>query len=252
LYHATIPSIIITHQLAIKTGFAKWTEKILQKRNYRFLNKFTLCWVPDFSGNTNLAGELSHPTTLPAVPVHYIGLLTRLAQKEVNEIEKHLLVLISGPEPQRSMLEERVIEQICHYNGTATVLRGLPGSSNLAPSTGMLKFHNHLSAEELSHEMKKAAYVISRSGYSTIMDIATMNKKSILIPTPGQTEQEYLGRYLMGKKMAVTVPQNEFSLSVALQTAYNFDYADFEILANNLLKEAISHFLHQSFSADFG
>jgi uncharacterized protein (TIGR00661 family) len=252
LYHATIPSVIITHQLAIKTGFVKWTERILQKRNYDHLNKFTTCWVPDFSGPNNLAGELSHTAKMPEVPVHYIGFLSRLEQKEINEIEKHLLVLISGPEPQRSMLEEKVIEQISHYIGTATVLRGLPGSASLIPSTGMLKFHNHLSAEELSREMQKASYVISRSGYSTIMDMAAMNKKSILIPTPGQTEQEYLGKYLMGKKMAVVIQQNEFSLSAALQTAYNFQYAGFKIASTNLLKETISHFLDQSFPADFG
>ena len=95
---------------------------------------------------------------------------------------------------------------------TATIVRGLPAEKNIIPSTNTIHFYNHLSSEELNNEAMKAEFIISRSGYSTIMDIAALQKKSILIPTPGQTEQEYLADYLMKKRFAFCIDQNNFSL----------------------------------------
>jgi uncharacterized protein (TIGR00661 family) len=247
LWHSNLPSVFITHQLQIKTDIGKWAVNLLQKRNYSYINKFTACWVPDSATENNLSGELSHPEKMPVIPVSYIGCLSRFIKKDIAEIKKHLLVLLSGPEPQRSILEEKIINEISHYNGTAVVVRGLPGSETIIPSTGMIKFYNHLSADELNDEMLKAEYVISRSGYSTVMDIAALQKKSILIPTLGQTEQEYLRKYLMEKKFAVTVNQHEFNLSAALKTAEGFAFTFFEAGQNNQLKERITSFLHQSF-----
>jgi predicted glycosyltransferase len=154
-----------------------------------------------------------------------------------------LLVILSGPEPQRTILENKIIKDIAHYPGNATVLRGLPGNATLVPSTNQIKFYNHLSAEELYKEMKKTGYVIARSGYSTIMDIAGVHKKSILIPTPGQTEQEYLAKYLQKKKFAFCINQDSFSLPVALQSAKSFDYTEATIEDKNTLQGVVSSFI---------
>jgi len=243
LYHATVPCIFITHQLTIKSSAGKWTEKILQKRNYKYINRFTACWVPDLDRKNSLADELSHPLIKPAVPVHYIGLLSRFVKHNVVARENHLLIILSGPEPQRSILEEKIINDISHYNGTATVVRGLPGSASLIPSTTMIKFYNHLPAVELNSEMQEAEFVISRSGYSTVMDIMTLQKKSILIPTPGQTEQEYLGNYLLDKKIAVNIPQKDFSLNKALALADDFNFQIPAMSADETLKKTIEKFL---------
>lgn len=254
LYHSKIPCVFITHQLCIKSPAGKWTEKLLRKRNYRYINRFTECWVPDTEGESNLSGDLSHPDKKPSVPIRYIGLLSRLSYSPFPKVsgqagdggkKNHLLVLLSGPEPQRSILEEKIVEQISHYNGTAAVVRGLPGSASLIPSTNMIHFYNHLPANKLNEEMQKAEYVISRSGYSTIMDIAALRKKSILIPTPGQTEQEYLGEYLSKKGMAVTAAQKKFSLTAALKAAVDHAYRLPEITENNL-PSAVADLLHQS------
>ena len=242
LYHSTIPCVFITHQLTIKSSLAKWTEKILQKRNYRYINRFTECWVPDAEGENNIAGELSHPLLQPAVPVHYIGMLSRFKKNEVGEIKNNLLVILSGPEPQRSILEEKIITDITHYNGTATIVRGLPGSPALIPSTGMIKFYNHLPSTKLNVAMQEAEFVISRSGYSTVMDMMTLQKKAVLIPTPGQTEQEYLGNYLMEKGIAVCVTQKDFSLSKALVLATDYTYK-FSIDPGIALEKRIETFL---------
>jgi uncharacterized protein (TIGR00661 family) len=243
LYHAVIPTIFITHQLTIKSPWGKWTERWLQKRNYAYINRFTECWVPDAAGDINLAGELSHPLKKPAVPVQYTGILSRLIKTATPTIKDHLLIILSGPEPQRSIFENKIIRDIAHYPGTATIVRGLPGTLMLIPSSNSIRFYNHLTAEELNIEMNKADYIISRSGYSTIMDIIKLQKKSILVPTPGQTEQEYLATYLQGKKILVSVAQKSFSLVSALQSAKSFSYTLSSMKEENNLPQVIAQFI---------
>lgn len=224
LSHSSIPSVFITHQLTIKTPFGKWSEQILQKINYRFINRFSECWIPDEKKENGFAGELSHPVTIPAIPVYYTGILSRLKNNKTKEEKNHLVISLSGPEPQRTLLENKIVNEIAHYHGTATVVRGLPAASGLIPSSNDIIFYNHLGSEDFNKEIEKADYVISRSGYSTVMDILTLEKKSILIPTPGQTEQEYLAKYLMQKQLAFCIDQKHFSLKEVLQKAAAFDY----------------------------
>jgi len=227
LYDENIFSVFITHQLCIKSSLGKWSEKILQKWNYKFINRFNECWIPDEEGDNNLAGELSHPSKLPKVHLKYIGPLSRLSSFSPlggGGIKDHLLLILSGPEPQRTILENKVVDEIAKYPRTATIVRGLPGERNIIPSTNTIHFYNHLSSKELNAEAMKAEFIISRSGYSTIMDIAGLQKKSILIPTPGQTEQEYLADHLMKKQFAFCVDQNSFSLLKNVEEARNFEY----------------------------
>jgi len=227
LYHEKIFSIFITHQLCIKSSLGKWSERILQRWNYKFINQFNECWVPDEEGENNLAGELSHPDRFPDIPLKYIGALSRFSSFSSlgdGGIRDHLLIILSGPEPQRTILENKVVDQIVSYPGTATIVRGLPGEKNIIPSTNSINFYNHLSSGELNDEAIKAEFIIARSGYSTIMDIAALQKKSILIPTPGQTEQEYLADNLMKKQFAFCVKQNDFSLMKNIGEAKRFVY----------------------------
>jgi UDP-N-acetylglucosamine transferase subunit ALG13 len=242
LCHKEIPCIFITHQLLIKSPFGTWSEKKLQKWNYKNINKFSACWIPDNEGDENLAGSLSHPGKRLSVPLRYIGVLSRFQKKEIKEKKNHLLFILSGPEPQRSIFENKIINEISHYNGTAVIVRGLPGSPSLIPSTGMIQFHNHLPAEELNKEIAMAEYIISRSGYTTVMDLVKLKKKSILVPTPGQTEQEYLAGYLMEKGIAVTMNQKLFSLTPALPEAANFNYRFIET-EDEKLKVTVKEFV---------
>lgn len=241
LYSKLVPTVFITHQLLIKSPLGKLTELLLQKRNYRYIKKFSECWIPDSAADP-LAGELSHPLKKPKTLIKYIGHLSRFKKKDIPEINDHLLVSLSGPEPQRSILENIIIDQIAHYKGTATIVRGLPGSASVIPSTNMIKFYNHLPAKELNEEIQKAAFIICRSGYSSVMDIAALKKRSILIPTPGQTEQEYLAKYLFGKKFAMISVQNKFSLDKLITLAKGFDYT-FPEHKHNLVKETLQPFL---------
>lgn len=244
LYHSNIRCVFITHQLRIKTSLGAWVERVLQKRNYRYINRFTECWVPDVFGRNNLAGNLSHPGKHPRIPVRYVGLLSRFNKTNTEKKIDHLLIVLSGPEPQRSILENKIIEDIVHYPGTATVVRGIPEGSSIIPSTNTIRFYNHLPSDELNREMEKAEYIISRSGYSTVMDIIKLQKKGILIPTPGQTEQIYLSQYLQQNKIAFSVAQKSFSLPSALRLAEAFSYNPTTIQKGNNLQMIIAEFVH--------
>lgn len=243
LWHKKIPCIFITHQLRIQVPGSRFIEEQLQKINYRYINRFTASWVPDELKAPGLAGALSHPEKMPAVEVSYIGPLSRFEKMEIPEHSDHLLILLSGPEPQRSLLEEKVLTELAHYHGTATLVRGLPGNSSMLPSTNMIRIFNHLPSESLNEALQKAHWVICRSGYSSVMDLAILGKKSVQIPTPGQTEQEYLATLYHQQQTAYTVTQEHFSLTAALKEAEQFHYRPFPLSGNNELRPVISRFL---------
>jgi uncharacterized protein (TIGR00661 family) len=244
LHHPAVPSVFITHQLRIKTPLGKMAEDFLQQLNYRYIDQFSECWVPDAAGENNLGGALSHPNRLPSVPVNYIGPLSRFTKAEAQNTQ-HLLVLLSGPEPQRTLLERLLLEQLNHYTGPVVLVRGLPGSREDLAAPAHITVYNHLAAEELQQTISEASFIISRCGYSTVMDLAALQKKSILIPTPGQSEQEYLGRHLMERKLALCIEQKRFNLKAALDAAAAFDYQLPNFYHSTKLTDTIQHFVEQ-------
>ncbi|MDQ6609403.1 MAG: glycosyl transferase family 28 [Bacteroidota bacterium] len=235
LQSSKIPSVFITHQLRIRTPLT-FADNLLQKINYHYINRFTACWIPDAAGINNLSGELGHPQKGPKTPLRYIGLLTRFSGRQ-NIAQKHLLIILSGPEPQRTMFEKRLIEDLKAYTKPVIFIRGLPGATATIKMAANISVYNHLPASELEERIGEASFIISRCGYSTVMDMAAMQKKAILIPTPGQTEQQYLAKHLMKKKFALCVEQKRFRLKAALELAQSFPYA-FETKGQNKLQEA--------------
>jgi uncharacterized protein (TIGR00661 family) len=241
-YHQNLPSVFITHQLKIKTPFGNMIDDLLQKLNYKYIHHFSECWIPDNSNEKNLAGELSHPEKKPSVPLKYIGPLSRF-QKSNQEKEKHLLVLLSGPEPQRTIFETLLIEQLNEYKGPVVLVRGLPDESKELKLSPNISVYNHLPAEELNQKINEASVVISRCGYSTVMDLSILKKKSILIPTPGQSEQEYLSKHLMKNNFALCIDQKNFRLKNALELSNHFNYQIENFYAENNLQTVIESFI---------
>jgi UDP:flavonoid glycosyltransferase YjiC (YdhE family) len=244
LHHKEVHSVFITHQLLIKTGLGKWMDEILQDQNYGYINRFDECWIPDVEGEDNLAGELSHPEAKPVIPFHYIGPLTRFNSDGHESSNQHLLIILSGPEPQRTLLEEIILSQINDVSNPVVLVRGLPDTNETIEAPSHVKVYNHIAAQELEQLIRDASLVISRCGYSTVMDLVTLKKKSILIPTPGQTEQEYLAKYLMKKGAAFFVEQDKFRLMNVLELANNFNYTLPNISDTNL-DATIDRFLTQ-------
>jgi uncharacterized protein (TIGR00661 family) len=221
-YHEHIPSVFITHQLLIKTPFGNIGNNVLQQLNYKFISRFSECWVPDRADEPSLAGDLAHPNKQPSVPVKYIGPLSRFQQ--MNSPEKDLLILLSGPEPQRTLFEHLITAQLKEYKAPVVLVRGLPEETGSLHVLQNISVYNHLPSETLNQKMSEASMVISRCGYSTVMDLAGLQKKSILIPTPGQTEQEYLATHLMKNNFALCIDQKKFRLNNALNLASQFNY----------------------------
>jgi hypothetical protein len=223
LYHNSVPSIFLTHQLHIRSGMGKWIDIVLQRLNYSYINRFKLCWVPDCKGRENLAGELSHPDRLPE-SVSYLGPLSRFGNFQPDK-QYDIAVILSGPEPQRSLLEKKVISQLKIFTGTAMLVRGLPAKSIDSSTIGNIEIISHLPSSRMSRIIAQSGLVITRSGYSSIMDLVCLRKKAVLIPTPGQPEQEYLATYLHSKSMFYTVEQDQFDLTKVLERVASFPFA---------------------------
>ena len=267
LYNKGVFSVFMTHQLLIRTGFGQRADRMLQRMQYRMLKRFSLCWVPDREENTegnvySLAGELSHPQELPVIPVRYIGLLSRFEKKKKGEggeaQECDLLILLSGPEPQRTIFEKTILSQLGDYKGKTILVRGLPGEGKDGadeasrssagpekdnPLAAGLIVYAHLGSDALNVIVCNAGLVLSRPGYSSVMDLEKLEKKCIFVPTPGQTEQEYLGAYLGRRRLALCLPQEGFSLAAAVEAAEYFPFARAGVEGSDLLPAAIGELI---------
>lgn len=237
-----VPSVIITHQVNIHSPYLR---KMVNKKNMGHLKKFNAVWVPDYEEGDNLSGALSHPAA-EGIAVKYIGILSRFeARLERKEMQYDLLVLLSGPEPQRTILEKKIVRQIKEIgNLKALVVRGLPGTKSL-PAENNIEFVTHLDKNELFNKILVSKAILARPGYTTLMDLAAVGgKRAIFIPTPGQTEQEYLGMYMDAEGFAVNMRQKSFSLKNAWRQVFatkGFNSA----LYKPMYKQAIDEWLEK-------
>jgi len=243
LSNLSIPSVFVTHQLNIQTsGFQNIVSPILIIIVNYYLNKFDEVWVPDFENN-QLSGKLSRSKTKRG-NLYHVGYLTRFnAPKKTNSAKKiDLLVMLSGPEPQRSILEDIVTKQAIESGLTTVILQGKP-DGKMTPSVNNVVFLPHASDDEITDLIVSTEYLICRPGYSTLMDLASIGKKAIFIPTPGQTEQEYLSRKLMSEGIAFSQSQSSFDLSAAILQQNNYTGLNND-LQNNVLAVRISNLLN--------
>jgi uncharacterized protein (TIGR00661 family) len=244
LFHASIPTVFITHQLLIKTPFGKKVDSWLQRLNYKFINRFGQCWIPDLKEDDGLAGELSHPSILPRIPTYYLGVLSRIKAQTAATTHIKLLILLSGPEPQRTLLEQRLTKDLHLMSQHIVVIKGLPERGTDVQKMGAIHFYNHLPSLQLQDIINRSEIIISRPGYSTIMDLLPLGKKCIFIPTPGQTEQEYLAHYLEAKGWCYAVEQNNINLTEMIIAAQSLALPDFsfsnkELLLSKTIKDTL-------------
>ncbi|MCZ8286244.1 MAG: glycosyltransferase, partial [Bacteroidia bacterium] len=191
LYHEKVESIYMTHQLRIKAGM--WSA-VANRIHRRYMQTFDKVWVPDFEDREQaLAGELSENPGLDHV--QYIGPLSRLNPETKKSSSIDYLVLLSGVEPQRSMLEEALCLAFRHTKKKVVFVRG----SKTAPPMSLpenISVVTFADAAQLSQLIADAETIICRSGYSSLMDLYHFQKKQmVLVPTPGQSEQEYLAQH---------------------------------------------------------
>jgi UDP:flavonoid glycosyltransferase YjiC (YdhE family) len=214
-------------------------EFLLYRVHNFFIKKYSECWVPDIENSNNLSGDLSHKYPL-SKNTFYIGPLSRFnsTNSDSRNIKLYdILFLISGPEPQRTVLEKIAQNCVSSSKLKIAIVRGVAETNAKSINSEHL-IVNYASAIELNDLINKSELIISRSGYSTIMDLAVLGKNAILIPTPGQTEQEYLADYLLNKSSFFYMKQDEFSLNKAVEGAKK--YSGIRIRNNyNILSERV-------------
>jgi uncharacterized protein (TIGR00661 family) len=220
-------TVLITHQLSIEVPRGlRWAQPLMGRMIRYFAGRFDECWVPDFEQPVMLAGKLSHPAKLPR-NTKYTGILSRFSLKEVLHEPPvpdgfEILVLLSGPEPQRTVLEKKLVQQLMNTDLRTAIVRGVTEKTEREQPAPNIVMFSHLETPDLQALLNTVLVVVSRSGYSSIMDLVSMGKRAILIPTPGQTEQEYLARYLMEKRIFFAMDQDKFDLIYALELSKNF------------------------------
>lgn len=212
MYSKSIPSYFISHQIRIMNPLRlKMIERGSETFNQFFFKRFQDIIVPDYKDH-NLSGDLSHNLRkIDETKLHYVGVLSDFSKQNLNK-DIDYFVSISGPEPQRSMLEEKIMEQINELSGSIVVSRGKIEDEN-NPELDHMTIYSYLPKEKREEILNRSHMVISRSGYSTIMDLAVIGTKALMIPTPGQIEQEYLAKHLKQSNICHTTTQTELNLS---------------------------------------
>ena len=204
IYSRKIPSVYITHQINVFSGiFTGLTSYFHQK----IIKKFDECWIPD-EIDSIFSGKLSK--SKKNLNQKYIGILSRF-QKNEQEIENDILILLSGPEPNRTSLENKLKEIFHDTNQKVCLVQGKIASAQKVDTYVNMKVVNFMLSEELEKTLNSSKIVICRSGYSSIMDLITLNKQGLLIPTKNQNEQEYLARYLKDKDLFDFIDERDLS-----------------------------------------
>lgn len=244
-------SIYLTHQVSV--CLPRWMrilEYPLARLHRYIISRYDQCWIPDFATKPNLSGKLSHRFSLPP-HASFIGPLSALSgsQNTSAEPEDLVLVVLSGPEPQRSVFEKQVFREIASSSQKIkfVVVRGsaLPSKYSVPGNGNKVQIYNLLPARDLKKIMEKAGLVICRAGYSSVMDLVIQKKRGVLVPTPGQTEQEYLARHLKETGAFFSMPQKHFSLEKALQKASFFSPEIFREKAGNEWEEKLQQIVSQ-------
>lgn len=292
-YSKQIPSVYITHQIHIEPpSNMQLLRPALSRIHKRLINKFDYCWIPDWEGENNLAGKLSipHPSlrgipVIPATPITVVpakagtqslrqmaksrdeaisskyknvGILSRMNMIEGIEKDLDILVVLSGPEPQRSIFEDLVIKQLRNLSANYFIVRGLPHISEATsviaseakqpPSLQGIPqdlFINHLPTDELNRYFYRAKMILARPGYSTLMDLSKTGCKAVLVPTPGQTEQEYLAKYLLQKKWCYSESQDNFNINRMIELSYDYSGIPYNEQNDVLLDQAVVQLLER-------
>jgi len=231
VYSKNIPSVYITHQLNVLSGN---TTLLSTKMHQNTIRKFDECWVPDFEGDNCLSGMLSLPKSA-SLSTRFIGTLSRFNKIDLPK-KYDLMVLLSGPEPQRSMLEEKLLLELTDYKAKVIFIKGVVESEQKITSENNLTIYNYMTSLELETAINESELILSRSGYTTIMDLAKLCKKTFFIPTPGQFEQEYLAKYLEDKHIAPFTIQKEFTIE-HLKLIKN--YSGFKSKKNQVIDQSL-------------
>lgn len=245
LWNRKVKTVYITHMPRIpfpeSFSFLEFIGILIHRS---IIRKYDFCFIPDLPGELNVSGRLSHDVKLPD-NTSFIGLLSRFStdtpDKDVNPYNfKYNTVILSGPEPQRGILRQKLASVFKDREPVTLFLEGKPDNENEMSRSRNIISLNHLTTTHMKEVIRRSEIIISRSGYSTIMELISVNRTAVLIPTPGQTEQEYLGRYLEDKGWFRCVLQKNINADIPTLTENRFPSGEMieqsKILLDNALR----------------
>jgi hypothetical protein len=271
-FNRRVTSIFMTHQVQILMPI-RFLQPFVNAVNHFFIRRFDALWIPDNVGDKNLAGNLAHGTFVEnlskKLTINYLGTLSRMKYFS-TEIKYRAIIVLSGPEPQRTILEQKIIKQlkniISEKKGTPQyktafdipksekssfcLVRGI-STTNLIEKKDLnndfIEIHDVLTTTDLNQKIMESDAVICRSGYSSLMDLVALQKRALLIPTPGQTEQEYLGHELARQNRFLCQQQDSLNLGKALselpQTTGFTDFLQEAAEKNETLQQVVRELL---------
>ena len=239
IYHPAVKSILISHQLHLIIP-NRLVSTIANRLIKRIIKPFDEIWVPDFSGKENLTGDLSHLHMKSNV--RYIGPLSRMKKLDIPD-QYEVIAVLSGPEPQRTKLEDILLNALKRFEGKSLLVQGLPADKVIEELRGPVKLVSHMLANDLNTAICASKLVICRPGYSSIMDLFALQQKAILIPTPGQPEQIYLAKQLNEKGIFYSQDQKNFDLREAMRRSKQYKGFVNWKEGSQLLKQAVEYTL---------
>jgi spore coat polysaccharide biosynthesis predicted glycosyltransferase SpsG len=248
LWNRKIRTVYVTHQLRIPfPGKLKLFERTGILLHRFFIKKYSFCFIPDFPGVLNISGRLSHDMDLPE-NARFIGILSRFMYCAPSPNEKkidfpHNTIILSGPEPQRGILKNKLVELLQDKEPATVILEGKPDAFPEVKRAGNIISYNHLSTGEMQEMITGSSLIITRSGYTIVMELISLNRSALLIPTPGQTEQEYLAQYLSAKGWFTAVPQKSLGSGLVLTTGRPVNAGELITESRILLEKALVELL---------
>lgn len=209
-------STLVCHQLSPRPPDGlRWLRGLTDYLHATFVRRFSSVWIPDVAGAGNLSGELSENKHVQG---SFVGCLSRFQSPCVDQRATHdVLFLLSGPEPQRTLFESRIMAEVARYPVQGLMVRGVPSASSRQVVQGDLTKLDFAEPEALRDYICSARLVICRPGYSTLMDMMALGKRVFLVPTPGQTEQIYLAERLEHQRVSAYATQDDLDLADAIK-----------------------------------
>jgi hypothetical protein len=249
LWNKRITTVFVTHMVRVPYPKPlRFLENAGHPLMRRVFSKFDFCFIPDLPGETNLSGKLSHGMNYPA-NTRFVGILSRFgrvpAGSDLRSDRFYCTVILSGPEPQRTMLREKVTTMLEGKGKPSVILEGRPGEKRESITRGDIISISHLPAGEMKNTILESEHVITRSGYTTLMELVTIGRSALIIPTPGQAEQEYLADLMAERGWFGTVRQNCLNNEIILPGSKAKWPSGIYEESRKLLVEALNELLEQ-------
>ncbi len=239
--HERIPSILITHQLNLIGNNFK-VNKAASRLHHSFIQKFNTCWIPDIPTSPGLSASMGHGSF--DFQREYIGFLSSLQRGPTELRKRALIIVLSGPEPQRTKMENKLLEQLNDFDKEVLLVRGLvKETQEITHANNKVRICNYLNRDALLKELNQSEILLSRSGYTTLMDLAKLQMPAILIPTPGQPEQEYLSKVLAEQGIFYHSDQDDFMLHKAYDEALASKQLAFSVKESESYKRVLNDLL---------